>query len=229
MISALNIAKQHVRPLREEFKSLLEYSTSGQAMQKLLDDFEFNSVIDVGCGPGWHSRILLENDKRVTAIDYNRHTSLDFGNSDNTANFIEADFMTLTLPEQFDCVWCAHVLEHQLHPHNFLIKLKKTVRENGVIAITVPPLKHEVVGGHVTLWNAGTLIYNLVLAGLDCSQVAVLQYGYNVSVIIKKKSIELPKNLRFANGDLEKLAAFMPSFVKQGFNGNIYSHNWYSK
>ncbi|WP_158770756.1 bifunctional 2-polyprenyl-6-hydroxyphenol methylase/3-demethylubiquinol 3-O-methyltransferase UbiG [Paraglaciecola sp. L1A13] len=226
---ATNTLKQHIRPLRDEFISLLEYSTSGQAMQKLLDDFEFNSVIDVGCGPGWHSRVLLENSKQVTAIDYNRHASLDLDDFAKNMNFIETDFMTFTIVEQFDCVWCAHVLEHQLNPHNFLLKIKDIVKEDGVIAITVPPLKHEVVGGHVTLWNAGTLIYNLVLAGMDCSQIAVLQYGYNISVIFKKKSIKLPDSLRFANGDLEKLAPFVPSFVKQGFDGNIYSHNWYGE
>ncbi|MFQ3220292.1 MAG: hypothetical protein ACI96W_002661, partial [Paraglaciecola sp.] len=66
-----------------------------------------------------------------------------------------------------------------------------------------------------------------VLAGLDCSHAAILRYGYNISIILQRKDIQVPVKLRFSNGDLETLAPFMPSFVQQGFDGNINCHNWY--
>src|SRR5690606_36120022 len=80
----------------------------------------------------------------------------------------------------------------------------------GVLALTVPPLKSRIVGGHVSLWNAGLLLYNLVLAGFDCSRARILQYGYNISVILTKTPAELPRDLSFDRGDLRRLRPFLP-------------------
>lgn len=101
------------------------------------------------------------------------------------------------------------------------------LKDGGVLAITVPPLKREIVGGHVSLWNAGLLLYRLILAGFDCQNASVLTYGYNISVIIEKRRIDLPSDLKFANGDLEKLSDYFPFDVKQGFDGDIAMINWY--
>ena len=77
--------------------------------------------------------------------------------------------------------------EHQVNPNLFLKKIFNDLKEGGVLAITVPPLKHEIVGGHVTLWNAGLTMYQLVLAGFNCKNISIKSYGYNISVVLKKK------------------------------------------
>jgi hypothetical protein len=123
-------------------------------------------------------------------------------------------------------VWCSHCLEHQRDIRTFLQCINFNTKENGWIAITVPPMKDEIVGGHVTLWNAGLLMYNLILAGIDCSQAKVKTYGYNCSVIVQKKSIEVP-SLKYDQGDIKTLSKFFPEgYNYQGFNGNIKELNW---
>jgi hypothetical protein len=82
-------------------------------------------------------------------------------------------------------VWCSHVLEHQPNAGLFLAKLIRDCRDGGILAITVPPAKTEIVGGHVSLWNAGLLLYRLALTGIDCRDARVKTYGYNVSVIVR--------------------------------------------
>ena len=53
------------------YDSKVQYPYRGyEAMQYLLKNFEFESVLDVGCGMGDHTKIFLDKDKDVTTIDY---------------------------------------------------------------------------------------------------------------------------------------------------------------
>ncbi|HDX8614717.1 TPA: class I SAM-dependent methyltransferase [Aeromonas dhakensis] len=225
MIDCNNLNKVHLKPLRAEFNGLVEHGTAGQAMQKLLDDYVFESVLDLGAGEGLHSNILSAHGKKVTAVDlggsiYSKRASPDF-------EVINGNFMDLSFDKAFDCIWCSHVLEHQLNVNQFLLNINSHLIEGGVLAVTVPPMKNEIVGGHVSIWNAGLLIYNLVMAGFDCRRAAILRYSYNISCIIEKRSIVLPKDLNYDYGDIEKLSMYLPQGLAEGFNGDIYELNWY--
>lgn len=214
--------EQNLPLLRPEF---LGVSQGGLALQKLIDDYDFRTVLDVGSGEGLHSKIFLNLGKDVTAIDYGKSVYAEKMVEDNRLNIIKGDFNHYDFGRKFDCVWASHVLEHQTNPNDFLVRVRKLVKDGGVVAITVPPFKHEIVGGHVTLWNPGLLMYQMVLAGIDCSQAAVLQYGYNISVITGAKSIELPE-LVYDKGDVDRLARFFPEGTSEPFDGNILKHNW---
>ena len=187
-----------------------------QAADKLIADYSFNNVLDIGSGfksSVWS--LFDKNDKQVVRQDINPEYNPD----------ILGDFNLIEIDGQFDCVWCSHVLEHQLNVNHFLKKIFNCLKDDGVLAITVPPLKKEIVGGHVSLWNAGLLLYNLILAGFNCKEASVKTYGYNVSVIVKKKKAELP-NLKYDSGDIKELAEFFPFNATEGFNGEIDQWNW---
>jgi SAM-dependent methyltransferase len=192
-----------------------------QALAKLLTEYDFATVLDVGCGAGRHSARFRAAGKQVTGIDI---APLD-------DDAIVADYLRHNFDHQFDCVWVSHVLEHQLNVNQFLKKLHRDLRDGGVLAITVPPLKHPIVGGHVTLWNAGLVLYNLVLAGFDCSDARVKQYGYNISVVMPKIPAFVPyRHLHYDTGDIELLARYFPQHpgltIKQAFNGDIRQLRW---
>lgn len=211
------------------------------ALEKLIKDYQFKSVLDIGCGEGVHSDIFLENKKDVTAVDYGN--SPYFKKNKNRIGTIIGDFNEYKFTEQYDCVWCSHLLEHQLNPNMFLIKVNSVLKEGGVLAITVPSIEREnkncytVVGGHVTCWYAGILLYQLVLAGFDCSEASVKKYrysrGYNVSVIVKKRKINVLDKLVFDNGDIKTIQKYLPKSIEFKpnqsdikFNGNIEELNW---
>jgi 2-polyprenyl-3-methyl-5-hydroxy-6-metoxy-1,4-benzoquinol methylase len=177
------------------------------ALEKLLT-IPFTSVLDLGAGDGKHSLIFKENGKKV-----------------NELRFSDGDYLIQEY-EGFDCIWASHVLEHQLNVNLFLKKCFKDLNDDGILAITVPPLKNEIVGGHLTLWNAGLLLYNLVLAGFDCSAASIKTYGYNISVIVRK----VPRgtvDLSMDYGDIESIKQYLPLEVKNDtFNGDIEELNW---
>jgi SAM-dependent methyltransferase len=176
---------------------------------KLLAEYDFRTVLDVGAGTGDATKAFRLAGKDVTSTDLS---------TDGT--------YTLTrFAAPFDLVWCSHTLEHAPCVQAFVRKLADDCREGGILAITVPPLKHEIVGGHVNLFNAGLLTYRLCLAGLDCSDIRLHKYGYNISAILTKRSVQLPK-LIWDSGDIDTLQPFLPAFLHNNAFGDIPSWNW---
>jgi len=189
-----------------------------EAAVKLAKDYSFKTLLDIGSGPP----------QGVNAANFFKELAKDVTRQDINPDYkpdILGDFNNVATDKLYDCIWCSHVLEHQLNPNFFLTKIFHTLKDGGVLAITVPPAKHEIVGGHVTLWNAGLLLYNLILAGFDCKDAAVKSYGYNISVIVNKRTAILP-DLLFDAGDINALNEFFPLGVYEGFVGKIEELNW---
>lgn len=205
---------------------------AGLALAKLVDDYAFDTVLDVGCGAGEHSERFLEAGKQVTALDYG--DSHYFRQNKGRVQALIGDFMTMPFETPFDAVWCSHVLEHQLNVQLFLEKLVASAREGGVLALTVPPLKHLIAGGHVSLWNGGLLLYRMVLAGVDCREARLLAYGNNISLLVRKRSITVLDRLEYDRGDLKKIREFLPEGLRYKlddpvdtpFDGDILRLNW---
>lgn len=231
-----NLISQKLIVFAEKFRNLPkipgEYNIfGGQAMHKLLNDYQFETVLDVGSGEGLHSDVLAKAGKQVTAIDYG--DSVYFKKKSKALECIVADYNTYQFEKKFDCVWCSHVLEHQLDTHSFLKKIHSNLNEGGILAITVPPLKQVIVGGHVSLWNAGLLLYRLVLAGFDCKNASVLSDKYNVTVIVQKNSIDVLSEIEYDSGDIRKIKKYLPPQIKlhpnhidDPFYGQINQINW---
>lgn len=197
---------------------------AGETLQYFLNNYKFNTVLDIGSGEGKHSDILRMKGKDVTSIDFGKSIYFEKRAENHTCIF--GDYYTYDFNKQFDAIWASHVLEHQPNPNLFLKKIHKDLKENGVLAITVPPLKHEIVGGHVSLWNAGLLLYQLVLAGFNCREVSIKSYSYNISVVLRKKSIENYPELSYDSGDILKLKEYFPDGFGEPFDGNIKELNW---
>jgi hypothetical protein len=128
------------------------------------------------------------------------------------------DFLDFRPVGAYDVTWASHVLEHVQNPGLFIRHLIGCTKPGGLICITVPPLKSEMTFGHVTLWNAGLLLINLIKSGLDCRDARLMTYGYNVSVIVANRP---PADSHYAN--------YLPPEieVKNGyFDGDIKAINW---
>ncbi len=174
--------------------------------------YPWKNCLDVGSGP----QSVLGHDRKVYTLDF--LPGVDF----------VGDFLQTEFSEPFGAIWCSHVLEHQPNPGLFLQRIRRYVVPDGVVAITVPPWRDKLVGGHLHLWNEGHLLYNMILAGFDCSQARVGVYGYSISVIVRRKDIDfsaLP-TLKMDKGDIEILAPFFPFPATQGCNGKVGDINW---
>lgn len=196
--------------------------------KKILDKLltlEFGDLLDVGAGECKQANYLRAHGKSVYTCDYGKGSnSIEAGKYDYTG-----DFNTLDFNRKFDCVLASHILEHQLNVNFFLKRIVSLTSENGYIAIVVPPRKPFLIGGHVSMWNAGLVLYNLILAGVDCSKECYIkQYDYNIGVIVRN----VPNNIdsvpiTYDGGDITNLLAkYFPFEAFDGANGDIVELNW---
>lgn len=199
-----------VHRLPKEYRQLL----GAHALYRLISNYEFVSVLDIGSGSGAHARLFRKSGKKVTQIDFGE--SIYFQECPEQSDVIVGDFNTLSIKEQYDCVWACHVYEHQENAQAFLRKIVDCTKDNGIIAITIPPPRNRLVGGHINLSTISVLIYRLILCGLDCHSAEIFRIGYNRTVILRKKTCSLPGNLSYDFGDVSKLAEFFPKHMKEG-------------
>ena len=106
---------------------------STEAFDK-LSRMDFTTVLDLGSGEGLHAAAFRGLGKQVTTLSYIP-----------PADYV-GDYIQLNLP-QFDCIWASHVLEHQRNVGLFLEKCFNDLTDGGILAITVPPAKPQIVGG----------------------------------------------------------------------------------
>lgn len=184
-----------------------------QALERVLREKDLKRVLDIGSGAGHHAKRMRDAGMQVTTVSLCP-----------PADWV-GDYMQYYSGEQFDCIWASHVLEHQPDVGSFLYKCFQELRDDGLLAVTVPPKKDEIVGGHLTLWNAGLLVYNVVVAGFDCREAAVGEYGYNISLLVRKRP-RPPVDLKCDAGDITLLAEYFPFPVFEGFLGVGVSARW---
>lgn len=146
------------------------------ALLKLLRDYSFNTVLDVGSGIGEHKRFFELFGKKVVTC-----------NLQGPADFL-GDFLHAPIEGVFDVVWCSHVLEHQRNPGLFLDKIYGLLKEDGVLALCLPRHPEErLVSGHFTTWSIALACQHLVHAGFDCRSIAALS-TYEIGIVVKKEA-----------------------------------------
>lgn len=139
------------------------------------------SMLDIGGGRGIHARYFRAAfpELDIDIVDLQKHEE---------PLAYEGDYQSFQPTRRYDVIWASHVLEHVPNPGQFLSKVREDLAPGGIVGITVPPLKNQVMFEHLSLWNAGQLLINLARAGFDCRDAQVATYGYNVSVVLESHS-----------------------------------------
>jgi ubiquinone/menaquinone biosynthesis C-methylase UbiE len=104
-------------------------------------------ILDVGCSQGIGSILLGREGKRILGMDL-AEDSIDFAKNSlekeaiSTREMVEfqyANFLTYQFENRnFDTVIFGEILEHLLHPKDFIQKAKSLLKPNGRIIVTVP-------------------------------------------------------------------------------------------
>ncbi|MCS6812712.1 MAG: class I SAM-dependent methyltransferase [Cyanobacteria bacterium] len=167
------------------------------ALVTLCKHFTFHTVLDIGSCEQNASRIFRHLGKHTTTVEILPGYEADY----------HADYLSVTLPQPMDAIWCSHVLEHQRNPGLFLDKVYDDLKEGGILALTVPyQVDSSLCLGHCNLFSPLLLLYHLICAGFDCRQASLRVYNGQISVLLKKVPNTLKRRASFA---------YMPSPANQ--------------
>ena len=183
------------------------------AMQLFCLSLQPHSLVCIVGGTEAEGKAIRDSGHTPVAIDYSR-------------SGMRYEYLP-RLAEQYDGIYCAHTLEHVRNVGIMLDAMHEELKDEGLLCIVVPPAKPEIVGGHLSIWNAGLLLYNLIRAHFDCKKAAVRSYDYNVAVLVRKVHADYQDNdLKEDNGDIEILARYFPFPAYQDMDGRIKEHDW---
>lgn len=125
------------------------YSSHTLLLTALPADGSGKRVLDVGCAGGYLGEILASRGYRVTGID-SPGSAAGFPVS---VDLVEADldFGLPRLPDRFDFVICADVLEHLKQPGRLLQELRGLLAPGGRLVASLPNSAHAYFRWNVLL------------------------------------------------------------------------------
>lgn len=179
---------------------------------KLLRDQSFQTVLDIGTGFGEHKRFFELFGKKVVTNDLQPP-------ADYVGNFLE-----IPIEGSFDAIWCCHVLEHQRNPGLFLDKIYSLLKEDGLLALSLPRHPPErLVSGHLSAWSLPLICHHLIHAGFNCKNIAAFS-TYEIGVTVKKSKEEPPPSAVYKKYD--EIKEFLPSEFTLGTEIKDVIMNW---
>jgi SAM-dependent methyltransferase len=103
-----------------------------------LDVIDGKSVLEVGCGAGRFTEVMLEAGARVFACDLSEAVEANYENCLHWPDYFvcQADLRQLPVrPNSFDVVVCLGVIQHTPSPEETIKTLAQHVRPGGLLAI----------------------------------------------------------------------------------------------
>jgi len=182
------------------------------------------TVLDIAVGPGKHAQCFIANGSHVTGVDV-KDAPFEHENYVHIAQ----NYETLKVKEdaeKFDMIWCCHTLEHIPNAQHFLIHLASWLKDDGWLAISVPPSMDRLHVGHLSLWTPAHLAYNLICAGWDCRDARWYTEYCSIGFMVQKRpEIDLSWRTGMPSETLA-LNKFMPIVVNHEDNA-WWLDNWH--
>lgn len=127
---------------------IIPKETSGGPLAAHLKRYDFakqfcegKSILDAACGVGYGSHYLGEVSKEVIGVDISEEAIAYAKEHYQRGNvsFKVMDVQQLEFPEdKFDVVCSFETIEHIDNPKDFLIRVKRVLKEDGVLLVSTP-------------------------------------------------------------------------------------------
>lgn len=96
-----------------------------------LKNFRDKSILEIGCGAGRFTEILVNKSKLCIAVDLSSAVYHNISKGNKNLFIIKSDFLKLIPKKKFDIIICRGVLQHTKNPEKSIIKLFDFVKKDG--------------------------------------------------------------------------------------------------
>lgn len=97
-------------------------------------------VLDIGCGTGFFSKMLIEIGYEVTSID-SSPLALEYSSQRGLSNLVSGDALKMPFPDgSFDAAFALDILEHLDDEDAALREWKRVLKPKGILIVFVPAL-----------------------------------------------------------------------------------------
>ena len=137
-LDELALTYEHPEPYKRFF-----YGTRFSSVLSALDPHPGEEVLDIGCGSGIYTRVLVERGAKVTATEFTPATlavaKRNVGELGDDVDFRLEDAQSLALPDgRFDKVLLTEVIEHVPQPERAIAEAARVLRPGGVLVVSTP-------------------------------------------------------------------------------------------
>ena len=113
----------------------------------ILKNKNTKNVLDIACCNGYGTKILSEVVKKITGIDSNKKYIKIANKKNNNSNI---RYLTMNIDNdevngKYDAIVCFETLEHVKYPDLMLQNLYNALEEDGVLLLSVPNEKYEII------------------------------------------------------------------------------------
>jgi 2-polyprenyl-3-methyl-5-hydroxy-6-metoxy-1,4-benzoquinol methylase len=189
-----------------------------EALQKGL---EKKNIVEIGCGDGLFSELLLKRGAVITGFEPSKAASLLAEKRGVKVINNYFDKKTATFPEKFDGFVIRFVLEHIPKPNEFLNLINENCKEGAIGLIEVPSFEKmlkekryfEFFREHVIYFSGNTLTHVLNRNGFELLKYyTVMNDDYLVAIV---KKVTLNKKLKEFNESQDKINTHLNKMINE--------------
>jgi 2-polyprenyl-3-methyl-5-hydroxy-6-metoxy-1,4-benzoquinol methylase len=149
-------------------------------------------LLDVGCGDGLFLELARNDGWLVTGTEISSF-AMTYGRDQVGLNIMQGDILEIEFPaKEFDAVTMWHVLEHTTRPFETLSKLRRLLKDDGVLIIAVPNLENKlsqwlywlIKGKRLHLFDPGDRELHLFHFNSKTIRLALEKAGFRVVTIL---------------------------------------------
>jgi SAM-dependent methyltransferase len=155
------------QPGTEEFHKKRYQQLVNWMSDYLLKEFNFRTVLDVGCGQGWAMDAMLSKFENINicGIEPSKHNSAI--SQKKGYQVFKGKIEDLNINNKYDLIYSNNVIQHVNDPKKFVLNIKKLLNKEGAIIITCPDSSKPQIELLFSDHNYSFLPANLVELGND--------------------------------------------------------------
>lgn len=176
----------------------------------------FDSVLDIGAGPGFQTQWFIQQGKDAKAVDL-CPPRVD-------VPWVNADAHTLPFNDaSVDAVWTHHAFEHIRDPLGALLEASRVLKPGGYLFFTVPDTDGVVSNGHINRYDMPLVVYHLAMCGFDTLTGCFGKFRSHLRAVVRK--IDTPDGPCSVRDDVMRTGRFRKSsLVTKWLDGSTHNY-----